>query len=105
MVEYIHKQEGIRHYHLIKLDIATPYGAVFMDATEILQNASRADHKARYGYEDGPRYGIEFDRAMKYAEYVEAHATPYNFAEYMTKNYAFSILSDKFKRNTKKADA
>jgi len=102
MVEYIHKQEGIKHYHLFRTTLTTSYGAVFMDATEELQAASRADHRDGYDYEDGPRFGIEFNRAKEYAEYVDSCATLSNYIEFSTAKFGFSILADKFRKPVKK---
>lgn len=62
---------------------------LFMDATRIVDDAIRRDHKRGYEPEKGPHFAIEHQRACDYVDYVKEYVNRENYYKFDTRYYKF----------------
>jgi hypothetical protein len=94
MAGFEKRVENKREHYLISLNATFDDHPVFMDISYIMRNAIERDGKNGYLHEAGPFYGIEHQRALDYAGYVEQHLdAKENLWRFDTRHYRFFVGS------------
>lgn len=83
--------ENKRTFYLFPLTKKVGDRSAFLDATDLMHDAIRADRKRGYKAEQGPAFAIEAVRARAYADYVDEHAAPENLTKFDTRRYSFYL--------------
>lgn len=98
--------ENKRTFYLFPLSKKVGDRTAYLDATDIMHDAIRADRKRGYKAEQGPAFGIEALRARAYADYVDEHSVPENLSKFDTRRYSFyanALTDEQVEREVQKA--
>lgn len=87
MLNLVKHVEGRATHFIVPLDKMFDDHAAYLDASDAIFEAMRRDRKLGYGYENGPHYAIERNRAEEYAAYVAGHAIKENLHKFDTRQY------------------
>jgi len=63
--------ENRKTSYVVELETTLNDYPIFYNVTDIMHDAIRADRKRGYPAENGPAWGIEVQRAIEYAQYVQ----------------------------------